>query len=89
MFCTREHCQVLLYETLCILEIFICQPLFSFLFRYCPVLLPYPEFRVAALQEKSVWAIPVAVDDVCLSIAIEVSQCYSSAMLIPVLHTFA
>lgn len=34
---------------------------------------PYPELVVAALQEKSVWAVPVAVDNVCLSIAVEVS----------------
>lgn len=48
----------------------------------------YPEYRVAALQEKSVWAVPVAVDDVRPSIAVEVGQRHSSAMLILVSHTF-
>lgn len=48
----------------------------------------YPERRVAALQEKSMGAVPVAVDDVRPSIAVEVGQCHSSAMLVLVGHTF-
>lgn len=48
----------------------------------------YPECRVAALQEKSVGTVPVAIDDVCPSIAVEVGQCYSSTVLILVSHTF-
>lgn len=63
---------------------FNCHPAFL----HCPVLLPHPECRVAALQEKSVGAVPVAVHNICLPIAIEVSQCYASAVLVPVLHTF-
>lgn len=34
-------------------------------------------------------AVPVAVDNVCFPIAIEVGQSYSSSMLEPVLHTFS
>lgn len=48
----------------------------------------YPERRVAALQEKSVGAVPVAIDDVRPSIAVEVGQCHSSAMMVLVSHTF-
>lgn len=48
----------------------------------------YPERRVAALQEKSVGAVPVAIDDVRPSIAVEVGQRHSSAMLVLVGHTF-
>lgn len=48
----------------------------------------YPECRVAALQEQSVGAVPVAIDDVRPSIAVEVGQRHSSAMLILVSHTF-
>lgn len=62
MFCAREDCQgfIKLFPS----------PTFLLVFR--PVLLPYPEFRVTALQEKSVWAVPVAIDNVCLSITVEV-----------------
>lgn len=74
----RQHDQVLIY-----------QPDFSKVPLCCwPVLLPYTKFRVAALQEKSVLAVPVAINNVCLPVTIEVSQCYSSAMLMPILHTF-
>lgn len=48
----------------------------------------YPKVGAAALQEKPVGAVPVAIDDVRLSIAVEVGQRYSSAMLILVSHTF-
>lgn len=51
-------------------------------------LLSYPEVRVAALQEKPVGTVPVAVDDVCLSVAVKVGQCDSSAMLVLVGHAF-
>lgn len=53
-----------------------------------PLRRSYPERRVAALQEKSVGAVPVAIDDVRPSIAVEVGQCHSSAMLVLVSHTF-
>lgn len=47
----------------------------------------YPESRVAALQEEPVGAVPVAIDDVRLPVAVEVGQRDSSAVLIPVSHT--
>lgn len=40
---------------------------------HCPVLCLYPKFRVAALQEESVWSVPVAISDIRLSISVEVS----------------
>lgn len=65
-----------------------CITQFLLFFYHWAVVLPYTKFRVAALQEESVWAIPVAIDNVRFSITIEVSQCHSSAMLVLVLDTF-
>lgn len=52
-----------------------------------PAGISYQEFRVAALQEQPVGTVPVAIDDVRLPVAVEVSQRYSSAMLRLVSHT--
>lgn len=47
----------------------------------------HPERRAAALQEEPVGAVPVAVDDVCPPVAVEVGQRDSSAVLVLVGHT--
>lgn len=54
------------------MEFYLCE-LFHPLDGFSIILLPYPEFRVDVLQIKSVWSIPVAIDNVCFSITIEVS----------------
>ena len=52
---------------------------------------PYlePLLPVVHLDVQTVWPVPVAVDDVCLAVAVEVSQGDAPAVLHGVLQTYS
>lgn len=45
------------------------------------------ESLLAVLQVQPVWAVPVTVNDICLSVAVKVGQRHTSPVLIPVFNT--